>query len=684
MSDAQAGPTALPAPRGPAGGAVVVAAPSGIAGRYEVDFGRPLADAGGGQPAFATLDRASSRPGLMAVQVRPDAPARAAALTAAMGAVIEGEPGLLMPLAHGPAAGPGGLRAWFVICTAPPGPAVWPTGQPTIRAWSEAELLRCLVRPAAAALEELRLRELTHRAIRPDNLFRAGAGDPVVLGCPWAAPPAFLQPPAFEPPYVAMCLPSGRGEGTTADDVYALGVTTLALALGRMPWAGLGDDDLIRRKLDAGSFAALVGEARLTPGLVDLLRNMLAEDPVQRPSLALLADPAAARARRVAARPPRRASRPLAIGGAVAWDARQLGFAIARDPAAGVHVLRLGVVDHWLRRGLDDAVLAARLEEQTRRRQAEAGADDANADAVLAMRATALLDPLAPLCWDGLALWPDGLGPALAVQSEPGVTERLERLVAVEATANFAALRTEAKELAPARQRARTQRGVAQRRGWAGGLARLRYELNPLLACRSPALGGALVVRLSDLLPALEAAAARAGPAAGTLLDAEQVAFVAARQENELEAQLAEFGEGRAAPQAVLTPLRLLARLQQRTHAAPLPHLGAALADAARPTLVGWHSRTTREAKAEALIRAAASGNLSALLAVLDDPAARTADDAGLAHATATIARIDAELAALAGGGAARQAAARALGREIAAGAGLAALAASTAAAVLG
>jgi hypothetical protein len=653
-----------------------------IAGRFAVDLSRPLPGAGGGLPAFAAIDRSGARDDLMALQVHPDAPPRAAVLAAA----FENVAGLLAPLAHGPAPGPGGRAAWFVICPAPAGPALWPAAQATIPPWDEAELLRCLIAPAAAALEALRARGLTHRAIRPDNLFRAGGGERVVLGNFAAAPPALLQPAAFEPPYVAMCLPAGRGDGSVADDVYALGVVALALALGRMPWAGMGEEELIRRKLELGSYAALGQEARLPPGLGELLRAMLAEDPAHRPPPALLIEPAAARSRRVAARPLRRAQRAITVGGVVAWDARMLAYAIARDPAAGVRVLRGGIADHWLRRILDDAGLAARLEELTRHRQADVATEEGRADAMLALRAVALLDPLAPLCWQGVALWPDGFGPALVAQaeSEGGLVELLGEMIVAEATVAFAAQRLPPTEQGRVRQLARTQRAHWQRRGWAGGMARLRYALNPLLPCRSPALGGALVARIGELLPALETAMAAARLPGGLRLDGELIAFIAAQQENGLEPLLAGFGDGLPTERVAVAQVRLLAKLQASLGAGRLPHLATALAEAARPALDIWRSRSRREAKQAQMTEAAATGDLSALLAVLDDPTAREADAAGLRQAIAAVSRIDAELAALAAGAPGREAAARAFGREIAAGLGLAALAASGVAAALG
>ena len=247
-----------------------------ITGRYAVDPARPIAGAGGGLPAFAATDR-HGLSGLMAVQAARARPARAQVLRALAGLTE----GVLGPLAHGiGSAGDAGEEAYYVICPVPPGPAVGAVP----RAWGEAELIECLLRPAAQALDRLNARGVTHRAIRPDNVFQSAPGRPVTLGQGWAAPPASLQPALFEPPYSAMCLPCARGEGSIADDVYALGALMVVLALGLIPLAGLDPVGVVRRKLELGSFAALAGEAHLPSAIADLARGMLAEEPEHPPA----------------------------------------------------------------------------------------------------------------------------------------------------------------------------------------------------------------------------------------------------------------------------------------------------------------------------------------------------------------------------------------------------------------
>jgi hypothetical protein len=72
-----------------------------VAGAFAVDAAHKLTGAAGGLPAFRATDRrAGGRTGLMAVQVRPDAPARANALARFASQTIAG---VLTPLACGPA-----------------------------------------------------------------------------------------------------------------------------------------------------------------------------------------------------------------------------------------------------------------------------------------------------------------------------------------------------------------------------------------------------------------------------------------------------------------------------------------------------------------------------------------------------------------------------------------------------
>ncbi|MGC8475809.1 MAG: hypothetical protein ACP5NP_05595 [Acetobacteraceae bacterium] len=640
-----------------------------------VDPARPLPGAGGGLPACAATDRRATGPGLMALAVPPGLAPRHHPLTELPGKAIES---LLLPLGLATAPGPTpGVRAQYVICRAPPGPALAETPGP----WPEAALLDQVLRPAAAALAALAALGLTHRAIRAENVFRPGPGQPVTLGSAWAAPPAMHQPAIAEPPYVAMCLPEGRGNGRPADDIYALGVLLLCLALGEAPLADLPTDAVIRAKLAHGSFEALTAGRRLPALLSDLLRGMLAEDPEHRPPATLLADPLAARARRLAARPPRRAAHGLRVGAEPVGDARSLAYAIATAPEAGLRALRSGAVDLWLRRELGDTALAMRLEDQLHLRSAHPAEANPASEALLLTRAVAILDPLAPIAWQGEALWPDGLGPALAI-APPDRQRALGSMVTSEAVSAWGEARAQREDPLPRRAEARLWRGYLAQPGAAGGMRRLIYELNRLLPCASPVIAAQAVAQLSALPAALEAAAASPSRAATGPVDRELLAFIAARQE--LGAAPPPEALGADGAPAAETQLELLARLQARLHPAPLPALAGWLAALAAPRASEWRNPAHRAALTAELERLAADGLLAPMLAVLRDPRMREADATGYAAASAECARIDAALAALTDGGAGRAALSRRLGQELAVGIGIAALTAALGMALFG
>jgi hypothetical protein len=655
-----------PDPRGVAGGA------------YLVDLSRNLPDAGGGIPAFAATGRDRGGEQFMALRVNRNAPARPRHLTALSAAGIEG---LLCPVAQGLGPEVGGEPAWYVICRAPPGPSFAADPRP----WPEHALIEHVLRPAALVLEQLQARGLTHRAIRPNNVFHAAANGPIVLGSAWAAPPAMHQSALFETSYTALCHPAARGDGRIADDVYALGILLVTMVLGRQPMAGLDEKTILYRKLELGDFLAVTGGERLPPILTDLVRNMLAEDPEHRPPPSLLRDPVAARGRRVAGRPAPRAQKSFRIGTITVWNNRTLALAMAFDPAEAFAVIESGTVMHWLRRGLGDSGLAVKLEDLHRHHTQDLTTAKENANAALIMRAVMDADIFMPLCWRGLAMFPDGLGPALAIgaagnvasewRPEPDLQGKLQEIVRNDVQAMWAAMREERSPVAPHRQESKQRAAILQIKGPAGGAPRLTYTLNPLIPCASPVLGGQWIDNVGQLVTALDAIAVSSPNI--DLLEPHLAAFIGARSERSLDDEIKLLGNitmSDAKERAIAT-LRLLSGLQQRYHPAPLKGLSSWVASRARPLVDRWNNRQSRAAVEEKLKTLAGQGFLPPILKLLEDPPGHATDTQGLHAAIADLARLDAELRGIAAGSQRRSTMATWWGQEVAAGIGLAAIA---------
>jgi len=647
------------------------AGPTVQAGDWTVALDQPVPALAGTLPALAAR-HASGRRGY-ALACRPDLPPRTQALAALPQPTPES---LLVPQAMVPARLPGaGRESLLAVIPLPPGPPVLTT-HTRCRPWSETELIHDLLRPVARVLATLEQVGVTHRAVRVDTLFRSRDGGPVSLGDGFCLPPAFSQPAWCESLPMAQCVPEGRGAGQPADDVFALGIALICVAAGRVPWAGIDPRMLHRHRLEKGSFIALTTDLRLPGALADLLRAMLADDPELRPGADLVAGwPSSLQGRKGAARPVRRAGRPLVVGTDKALDTRTAAWLLATSWGEGVRAVRSGALDGFLRRGIGDPALAERLAETVR---AETTERPDTADDMAMCRAIAMLDPAAPLVWRGVAMMPDGIGTLLAraacdPANAPLKAADIAALVQAEAPARWALSAGDSANGAAHARAGAQWRVMLRTKGPAGGIERLLYQLNPGLPCLSPMLRGAWAATPASLLAALEAAApppGEAGQGATPPPDHDIAAYLSARQGATVERALASLNGAPAV--AATTRIAVFARLQAR-HAAglKLPRLAAWLASFCDPVLETWHSRLMRDALPARLAKAAADGDLGALLGLLDEPAARQADLAGAEAAQAELAAIDAELAGIAAGAPTRRSQARAMGEQAAAGVSL-------------
>jgi hypothetical protein len=636
-----------------------------IGGRFTVHPGKPLPDAGGGLPAFLATSQHAADGAHVAIQVPRNLPARVDAIDA----IADHIDNLMTPSAHGIGPSQGGAEAYYIICTAPPGP---PLSQSTGR-WSDRALVEQILKPAARLLSTLQSLDLTHRSIRPDNVFLEAPGQIVTLGAAWATPPASRQPVLFESPYTAMCEPTARGQGEIADDVYALAVLMLWLATGKMPCEGMTDDAIIRAKLSLGSFQALSRGLRLTSFLTDLLSGMLAEDPIHRPTPKLLLDPNAARARRVASSPARRSHDPLVIGDVQLYDARSLAHVMFKDERRAIQGLRNNSITDWLRRGLGDAGVAQRIEEMTRRRMAETRGSNLS-DARLLMRAIAALDPRMPLCWRGTAIRPTGIEGLLSVvfRDDLKLLSIVQEILLYDVIGTWGDTSPQAQAQIPKGLKhilRAFQKMISN--DVPDAMLRLYLLLAPLAPCPSPQAATAWIIDMPALMRWLDkiAASAKAG-----LIDRPMAAFIGARTMGQKDALLTLLLKAEKDDTAREQELHVLNDLQMSYPVGPLRDLAGWAMKRLTPAVDTWRNRPYRKTVTDGMAELAKAGYLEPMLDLMFNKTRRAQDDAGERQAKANLALIDAEMEAIGGNETVRYQTMRHFGTAIIGGAGLAML----------
>lgn len=530
-----------------------------------------------------------------------------------------------------------GQRCFAIIFRRPDGGPVMPSLKSQIPKIDSEKIINSLLLPALTTLSLFERRKITHRTIRPDNVFITGPeGGNFIFGDCVSVPPSWGQSTIFETIESSMTPAVGRGKGTVADDIYALGATMLFMGLGQCPVAKMSDRDLLTAKVENGSFATLLGGEVIPGGLREPIRGMLSDDPGDRWTLDDLVHWTSGTLRRNS-RPIRdyRTDRPLAFRDREYRNTRMLAHAYGIHWKEAADQLRSKAFDTWLQRGLSDADLVEVIEDLV---SASAGSDGDLGDAKLVTRICSALDPEGPLKYKGLTVMPDGMGYALSAAVEGGDKETINlvtELVQKGIASDWFELKIELgrSDLTLESKTFKKLQQFVRHSGPGYGVERVLYELNPFLPCRSKLVASAYVYSLRDLLPALDKLVEETGDL-GKLVDRHIAAFIASRIKGSLDSQLAalEHTTG-VSVGAKIGMTGLLAKVQNEYQHQMTPHLTTWLVEELQSAVGRYHSKSLRKRIVEKLDEVAASGNLIELYQTLSNKNIVSKDEKGQGRA---------------------------------------------------
>ncbi len=612
--------------------------------RFDIDLSSPFADLDRpSAKAFIAQDRRDSQRDLVALICTSELPIRSETASLLKGADF---PGVMSPVDWGPVDWTAlEKRCMAVVYERPRGGSLVDSRVRQDTAISHHDIPRRVIEPLAKGLRAMERLGVTHRAIRPDNLFFLDeAREVLVMGDCVTAPAGFHQPPLLEPIERTMASPAGRGEGASCDDLYALGATLVFLLPDHTPVAELSGEDLLMQRIENGTYATLCKSMRIPVNLIEPLRAMLNDNPEERwglDELELWLDGRRPTAPRRRARPKATVSFPFA--GREHNRPRTLALALTRNVRDAATVIRDGQLEHWLRRGIDAPELAKSVSKTVAvdraRQNRMRGTDD-----LLVAEISILLDPEAPIRFRGFSCMIDGFGPALAVSWLTGNDVQTPAEILTHGLAGFwsAAQDSPDPRIEPLQQRFSRLGVYVQREEIGYGLERCLYEANPGFPCQSPHLKTDHVTDVIDLLPALDAAAGRADPGAKPV-DRHLAAFVAARFSQDSGPHLTALADPMAG-RSLTGMLGLLALLQRRLKTPPVLGLANWVGGLLGPVIETYHSASTRKEIEQEIARTARLGSLPALSDLVDNPARRQADEHEFATAVAAYAAAETEI----------------------------------------
>lgn len=611
-----------------------------LKGRYEIVMNDPLPTFDSPRAkAYSVIDGQGDRPlPLMGLLLDRRLPVRLSALEEMRDCRL---PGLLTLLDSGQTGRRGDAhRQMCLIYERPAGARLTPGGDAPFKAFSEEAIERLILPRMLPVLKELQTRNVTHRAIRPSNLFQSGDNRGLVLGECFSAPPAADQPDFLEPIESAMADPLGRGDGEHTDDYYALGATILCLLLGVKPEVEGTGNDLLQLKMELGSFSALASRYTLSLPIVEMLRGLLNDDPRDRWGITDLEHWLAGRHRKtLRGKLPPKAARAITIGKAECLTTHSAAFRLSLDWESGAQMVRNPAFDNWLRRSLHAEEMAKSLQGIV------GGTGQEPADAKALSRACMVLFPSSPITFKGISVNPDGI--AYMVPASAGnqtLRQKLGELLAAKVPSTWFSVNA-AQRSDLVRQQSLLERmaGMMAQAGPGFGFERVIYEISASMHCLSPLIESRLIVNYEDLLPAMEAAVSERLPP-NEPLDRHTAAFIAARCRQVTDRWVRPLAADSDGFARIVAQVRLMAFVQGLSNNGPLPNLCRWLEIHLRPVLSQFHNLKRRKQMLSELEVAAKSGIIGKMMSLVEDSQARAKDEQGYRAAIASFGRADMQI----------------------------------------
>jgi hypothetical protein len=559
------------------------------------------------------------------------------------------------PLTHG--------RGFAYIYDRPPMHTLLPKGGGAAAAIREEPFVENIVKPLFSALHDLGRAGLFHGAVRADNIYVGeGAEGKAILGDALGQPAGLGQPAVYETIERGMADGLNRGNGTSSDDMYALGVALLTALMGEEPLRGLPPQAIVSLKLERGSYAALAGERRFSPAFMELLRGVLADDVVQRwnsVDFEMWAEGRRLTPKQSMAA--KKASRPLVLGNQNYMQPRLLALGMAQNVPQAAQLIQSEEVSRWLAHSLHDEVVAKKLEEnRAAMKRLRNGSDQDR----LVTGAIMVLDPTGPIRYRGLSLFPSGIAFSMADAALNEIPlQPYAEIILNDLPSRWLADQHEKKpDIVGIVQQIERVKDLVEKPGIGFGPERAIYELCPTQPCLAPALRGHYAVNVQQMLEGLDKHAS----AGGNLIDRHIGAFILTRDRKTMPQLLRAVETAIDPVQKGLALLTLFGDLQYRHGPDKLRGLARMLLPMADEVARRFQNRQRQDKIREALRPVMEEGNISGMLKLVDDPGMLELDEQEYEAARMLYYETEAEVARLSSEGSNRKLLAEAAGQPLA------------------
>ena len=480
-----------------------------------------------------------------------------------------------------------------------------------------------------SAIEALKNYNITHRAIRADNLYYANADKTeIMIGDCCASFPGFHQPSAYETIENMLSIPEGRGNGNEKNDIYAIGAVMMALYLGHELGSDLSTPELLRIKLKKGSYQALLADDHIPNQISPILRNLLNDNTENRLNYLqaynlLDGKSGSYNSSSLGDRP----KRTISFNGEKFYNARDFAIAISTTPEDAYELVKSGKLLDWIKNGLENEKLAGKIEKLL-----AAFPEGTTSLDIIISKICILLAPDLPVKLNNLCLFPDGTPKAIFYALRNNTETKIFHELF---SAELIKLWYQEQEHMRSPANAAEFRIYINRQDIGYGLERIMYDFDDDIPCVSPLLGDEFVNSPTRILRALDNTYARQ-IVKSMPYDRNIIAYLRCKMGKKIDGILTDLATNKDYLQASAI-LRLYTSMQNKFGPAQLPHLSQWLASSSVAIIKSFHNLKYQKFLERELLKINKNGKLHELCDILEDEEARNKDKANYTKAVSDI-----------------------------------------------
>ena len=492
------------------------------------------------------------------------------------------------------------------------------------------EMAKLILMSSISALRNLNKLGITHRNIRPNNVFFSDSnGEDIIFGECVTTPPGFSQSLELETIERGIADEGSRGNGEVSDDIYAVAATISILLQNTDSITTFTSEQISFNKIIKGSFNVLVGERLKSQKISKVLEGMLQDKIEERWNLNdielwLGGETISPRVYEKETR----ASRGLTFDGIEYFTKTTLAYSMSQNRNKAVEIIKSGALTKWSEKSLKDKVLASKISQVYDDTTAQK--DRAKyADELLLSKILMVMCPTYPISYKNILYTLDGFGSGLAIELLRGGDAKTYTEAVSLGLLNFSLQlnsndKTKNEDII---EIANQINRYLQKAGPGFGVERCLYELNPGCPCQSPIIIKENIFFSSMLLPTLDKIAGTTNTQKSPI-DRHIAAFIASKINDDLEQYLSEIGDFDKSIQT-LGMLKLLVHIQKNLSSTHLLGLAKWVGGLMAPAIKIYNSRKLRKDIESGIPQIIRNGNLSELLKLIDDPSHKEEDQLG-------------------------------------------------------